>query len=114
MQNLVIGLESVNDSVDLIKVSGNLDAHTFETFDEALNDLFSRRRYRLIVDMTDVEYVSSAGVGVFIAAVNEAESNGGRVVLVNPSASVRETLDVLGLAETFVVAPDLQGALAAL
>jgi anti-sigma B factor antagonist len=114
MQNLLIGVESVNASVDLIKVSGNLDAHTFEIFDEALNDLFSRRRYRLVVDMTDVAYVSSAGVGVFIAAANEAESNGGRVVLLNPSPAVKETLEVLGLAETFVVAPDLQTALAAL
>jgi anti-anti-sigma factor len=91
----------------ILKPKGSLDARTFSVLEQAIAELFGQGRYRIIVDMTHVEYISSAGAGVFIGAVNEAQSHGGNVVLVSPAASVREVFDLLGLGHLFRICNDL-------
>ena len=114
MYGFSINRETIGDSVDLLQVSGALDAHTFEGLEEALNNLFMAGRFRLIVDMTAVSYISSAGVGVLIGATNEADANGGKLVLLNPTKDVQEVFNALGLAEIFTTVAERQQALAAL
>ena len=104
MPDFSITHESVGEEVDLLKVAGFLDAHTFEQLEEAINNLFSQERYRLIVDLTSVGYISSAGAGVFIAALSESEENGGKIVLLNPTKGVLDVFDLLGLTQIFSVA----------
>ena len=108
-----ISHETIGDGVDLITVSGALDAHTFEQLEEVINNLLAEGRFRLVVDMTRVNYISSAGVGVLIAAANETEASGGKVVLMSPTKEVGEVLDTLGLAEMFTTVGDRREALAA-
>lgn len=114
MQDFSIAHELVRADIDLIKVAGFLDAHTFEKFEETINNIFTQARFKIIVDLADVEYVSSAGVGVLMGAQTEADENGGKVVLLKPAGSVVEILDALGLSAIFTVAADRQEAVAAL
>lgn len=111
MFGFAISHETVGDAVDLLTVSGALDAHTFEGLEEVINKLLLEQRFRLIVDMTRVGYISSAGVGVLISVANEAEANGGKVVLLGPTNEVQEVLETLGLMEMFSIAGDRQAAL---
>ncbi|MHC4201785.1 MAG: STAS domain-containing protein [Planctomycetota bacterium] len=112
MYGFSINREAIGDGVDLVKVSGALDAHTFEGFEETLNNLFMEGHFKLIVDMTAVNYISSAGVGVLIGATNEADANGGKLVLLSPTRDVQEVFDALGLTEIFTTAAERQQALA--
>lgn len=109
-----ISHEMIGSDIDLLKVSGFLDAHTFRRLEEAIGDIFPQRRYKLIVDLTNVDYISSAGAGVLIAALSQAEENGGQLVLLNPRKDVTDVLDMLGLVDTFSVAGHRQDAVAAL
>jgi len=104
-----------NDQQNLtvIRVAGYLDAHTFEELEEAINDLFGKKKYRIIVDLSKVEYISSAGAGVFIGALSEAQEHDGNIVLMNPTNNVREVFDLLGLTQIFQVVEDQNTALAA-
>ena len=111
MEDLSISQEKIGAIVDLVKLTGNLDAHTFESFEEVIDKLLGEGRYRIIVDMAGVVYVSSAGVGIFIAAANEAEENDGRMVLLSPSEAVLDVFDLLGLTETFEIAEGREEAL---
>ncbi len=114
MPDFSISHEAIGGDVDLLKVSGFLDAHTFEQLEEAVNHLFAQSRFRLVVDLANVGYLSSAGAGVFIAALSESEENGGRIVLLNPTKGVLDVFDLLGLTQIFSVANDRQEAMAAL
>ena len=114
MPDFSISHEAIGGDVDLLKVSGFLDAHTFEQLEEEINGLFSQNRFRLIVDLASVGYISSAGAGVFIAALSESEENGGRIVLLNPTKGVLDVFDLLGLTRIFSVAADRDEAVAAL
>ena len=98
--------------VVLLRLAGYLDAHTFERLDEAIADLFAQGSYRLVVDLAHVEYVSSAGAGVFIGKMTEAQEHNGNIVLMNPTANVREVFDLLGLTQIFQVVDDCPAALA--
>jgi anti-sigma B factor antagonist len=113
MPDFSIAHETIGDEVELIRVSGFLDAHTFEKLEESINNLFSQGRYKVVVDLSSVNYISSAGAGVFIAALSESEENGGKVVLVSPTKGVLDVFDLLGLTQLFSIASDRQEAVAA-
>lgn len=98
--------------VVLMRLAGYLDAHTFEQLEEAIADLFKQGHYKLVVDLAQVEYISSAGAGVFIGTLSEAQEHNGNIVLMNPTANVREVFDLLGLTQIFQVVDDQPAALA--
>ncbi len=102
--------EAVGGDVDLIKVSGPLDAHTADGFEGAINMLLVDERCKIIIDMSKVSYLASAGVGVLLSAVKEAELGNGKLVLLNPASQAHEVLD-LGFTEMFTIARDRQEAL---
>ena len=99
-------------NVVVLRLSGYLDAHTFERLEEAIAELFAQGRYRIITDLAAVEYISSAGMGVFIGALSEAQEHNGNIVLMSPTANVREVMDLLGPTQIFQVVDDLRTALA--
>ncbi|MEI6232185.1 MAG: STAS domain-containing protein [Planctomycetota bacterium] len=97
----------------LVKLAGFLDAHTYERLDQAIARLFAEKRFRLIVDLAGVGYVSSAGAGVFIGALTDAQDQNGNVVLLSPIANVREVLEMLGFNQIFKIALTLDEAMSA-
>jgi anti-sigma B factor antagonist len=99
--------------VVVLHLGGYLDAHTFERLEEAIANLFNEGHYKLVVDLERVEYISSAGAGVFIGTLSEAHEHDGDIVLMNPTPNVREVFDLLGLTQVFQVVDDCPAALAA-
>ena len=65
----------------------------------------------MIVDLTDVGYSSSRGLGILIGARKPMQDRGGALVLLNPNVSVKATLDVLGFDNLFTIAETEQEAL---
>ncbi len=112
MPDFAISHEAIGNDIDLLKVSGFLDAHTFEQLEEEINNLFSQNRFKLVMDLTNVGYISSAGAGVFIAALSESEESGGKIVLLNPTKGVLDVFDLLGLTQLFSVVTNRQEAVA--
>ena len=88
-----------------------MDAHTFDEFESTLIDLFDEGEYKIIVDMSEVPYISSAGAGVFIWAHSQATSNDGDIIIMKPSANVSEVLELLGLDQVFKIVNNLEAGL---
>lgn len=107
MSDLKIKTDNLEDGVVLLNAEGYLDAHTFEEMEKMIQELFDKKHYRIIVDLEKLDYISSAGCGVFIGAIGVAQENNGNIVLLNPSANVREVFDLLGLTQIFPFATDL-------
>ncbi|HHN46875.1 MAG TPA: anti-sigma factor antagonist [Planctomycetes bacterium] len=113
MPGFSIKTERLDGKTALVEVQGFLDAHTFERLEEEINGLFAEGTYRLVVDIAGVDYISSAGAGVFIGSVTEAQENGGDIVLVNPTANVLDVFDLLGLTQIFTICKTKEEALGA-
>jgi anti-sigma B factor antagonist len=106
-----INKEKLSNGVIFLAVSGFLDAHTFEELEKTIGEYFEQNIYRLIVDLSKLDYISSAGAGVFIGAIGTAQENDGNIIIVSPSPNVKEVFDLLGLSQIFSFAETRDAAL---
>ncbi len=95
--------DSLNHEVQVLKLSGYLDGHTFIELERAIECSLKSGINRLVLDLANLTYIASAGVGVFISGQNQARKLGGSLQLVNPAPSVREVFGILGLEAIFTI-----------
>ena len=114
MSGLTIRQKRLDDDTVIIKASGFLDAHTFVEMEKVIEELFMKKIYKIIIRLDDLDYISSAGAGVFIGAIGTATSNNGNIVLLKPSTNVKEVFDLLGLSQIFPIVFDEEEAMALL
>jgi anti-sigma B factor antagonist len=111
MPTFPITKEKLPSGVLFLSVRGFLDAHTFEELEKTISELFEQGNHRLIVDLSKLDYISSAGAGVFIGAIGTAQENDGNIIIVKPSPNVKEVFDLLGLSQIFTFADSPETAL---
>lgn len=112
MAGLKIRMRRLGEGVVLLSLSGYLDAHTFEDMEKVMERLFDANLYKIIVDLSRLSYISSAGAGVFISKIGQATENGGNIIFLRPSETVMEVFDLLGLTQIFPVVYSEREALA--
>jgi anti-anti-sigma factor len=79
-----------------IRLAGRLDTHTAPDLDAELARLLAGGAVpRLVFDLSQLEYLSSAGIRCFVRARKAVEPGGGKVALVNPQPAVRKVLDIV-------------------
>ena len=71
------------NDVSVLYPAGFLDAHTVPQFESALSELVENGRYKIVVNFKDLDYISSAGLGVFMGFIEEVRNNGGDIKLCN-------------------------------
>ena len=99
--------------VSVVKVSGRVDSATAPDLEKSLQGLLDSERTRIVLDLQDTEYMSSAGLRVLVAMHKAAKKNGGGLSLAQPSTRVKEVLDLAGLTPVFDVYPDVVEAVGA-
>ena len=110
MADLEVISKTCPGKIFFLGLKGFLDAHTFERLDKTISSLFNQGHYRIIVDLSGVGYIGSAGAGVFIGALGKARDHQGDLVFLTPSHAVQEVLDLLGLSQIFRIAKTLEEA----
>lgn len=83
--------------VSVVAITGRVDGSTAGEFESALTTLTDEGKNNLILDMSEVDFVSSAGLRVLVNTRKAVNSAGGKIVLAEPSQQVIETLDIAGL-----------------
>jgi anti-anti-sigma factor len=102
------------ENCDLVVIKGRIDSYTAPNLSETLSDLTNHNKYRIILDMSDVSYVSSAGLRVLIDLQKTCKKiNGGQVLLVNIPQRVYETLELAGFVPLFAFYKNVASALTA-
>ena len=90
--------------VEVISVSGRVDSAAAVQFAQALDAAQQRGSYHLVVDMSELEYMSSAGFRALANAQrNNRRHNRGEVILTQVSATVHEALDTVGFTDHFKI-----------
>ncbi|MGB5531317.1 MAG: STAS domain-containing protein [Ignavibacteriaceae bacterium] len=82
--------------VSVINLKGYLDAHTAPTLENNFTQLIENSKYKIVVNFEDLAYISSAGLGVFMAYVEAIRENKGDIKLTNMSDKVFNIFDLLG------------------
>ena len=84
-----------NRGVSILRVSGYVDTTTSPDLERRLQALLREKRYHVVVDLARVEYISSAGWGIFISEIREIREHGGDLKLSGMAPDVREVFDLL-------------------
>ena len=90
--------------VDYVEVSGRIDSNNAGRLEETFNDITAAKRFRIVVDMQNLEYISSRGLRALIATLKETRRwNRGDLRLCNVPARIQEVLDLAGLTPLFKI-----------
>lgn len=87
----------------VVGLRGELDLRTAADLRELLLDLTSTGHHHILLDLSDLAFIDSAGLGVLIGGLRRARDHGGDLELAAPSPAVRLVLDVGGLSGVFQV-----------
>jgi anti-sigma B factor antagonist len=95
-----------NRGVSVLRVSGYVDTTTSPDLERRLQALLREKRYHVVVDLSKVEYISSAGWGIFISEIREIREHGGDLKLAGMIPDVREVFDLLEFENILQSYPD--------
>ena len=95
-----------NRGVSVLRVSGYVDTTTSPELERRMQALLRDKRYHIVVDLSRVEYISSAGWGIFISEIREIREHGGDLKLAGMIADVREVFDLLEFENILQAFPD--------
>jgi anti-sigma B factor antagonist len=99
-------------NVDLVEVTGRVDSSTAPKLDQVLKGLVDKGRSRIVLDLKDVDYLSSAGLRAMISCLREVQKPifGGDLRIAQPSQRVMEVLELAGLDAVLKIYDDQVGA----
>ena len=96
-----INVTDHNDAVTLVEVSGRVDSMNASEFGSGLNTQITNGKVQLVLDLSSVEYMSSAGLREIVTTLKNAKKASGDLRLAQPSQRVREVLEMAGLDTIF-------------
>lgn len=96
-EQMKFSIEKKNMSeIDCLYLNGYLDAHTAPELETAISDLVDAGRNKILVNFSNLDYISSAGLGVFMAFIENVRETGGDIKLVEMKPKVFSVFDLLG------------------
>ena len=96
---------------DLVTVNGHVDSATAPKLAAALDTIVNDGRFKIVVDMTELEYMSSAGFRTLISAQRNCKRyNRGEVVFAGVPANIHSALELAGFTTLFQVFSDVTSA----
>jgi anti-anti-sigma factor len=104
--------EQVN-GVTALSVKGRIDSTTAPALGQKLEAVVAAPASRLVVDLRELEYISSAGFRVLLVAAKRADETGSRLLLCGLSGKVRQLFDLGGFQDLFAIAASRDEAIAA-
>ena len=101
------------NGVLLVKLNGVLDGHTYMELEAYLKAQVGANINRFVIVLKDISYIASAGVGVLISFMKQCSGADGKLEVAEPSTSVSEVLEILGLDALMTLHKTIDGALEA-
>lgn len=89
--------------VNIMQVFTRVDAANAKELEEQLVGLVNAGTNKLICDFSQNEYISSAGLRVFLLMLKAVQKNGGRMVLCQLNPFVKEVFDMAGFTQLFSI-----------
>ena len=97
----------------IAKISGEIDSKTAPQAQEELLPV-TEKHSRIVLDMTDVTFLSSAGLRTLLLLYRQVTADKGKIVLVGLTEEIQDTMAMTGFLKFFVIAQSLEEGLKAL
>ena len=96
----------------ILEIVGELDLHHVPAVRDQLDPLVKARTPRILIGLSEVSYIDSSGLALFIELLQRVQSYGGQLALFGLRAPVRHIFDIARLDQVFTLYPDKSAALA--
>ena len=111
MSNFSVGFRS-NNTIQILDLNGELDAHTASELEAAIQHCQNQQQYEIVINGANLAYISSAGLGVFMAFIEEIREKEGDIKIAALVPKVFNVFDLLGFPMLFDIVPSEEEAIA--
>src|SRR6266566_9138535 len=101
------------DRPNVLPLEGEIDLHVSPNVVASLNGMIEKKPKQLVVDLSGVTYIDSAGLAALIEGMQKVEAYGGKFALAGLQETVRSIFEISRLDQIFRIFPDVDAALAA-
>ena len=95
----------------IVHLVGEIDLNRSPAFHEAMIELCDQRPERMVVNLSDVDYIDSSGIATLVDVHTRLKRDGAKMILVAPSARVSSVLEITRLDAFFAMAQTEQEAM---
>jgi anti-sigma B factor antagonist len=81
--------------IKVVQCKGYIDTTTSALLENTMGDLLAAKNYKIVIDLSGVDYISSAGWGIFISEIKNIRKNKGDLKLVSMKPEVMEIFELL-------------------
>ncbi len=112
MTEWTVNQQTIGEKIVVFNPGKTLDNSNAHQMVEAITEAQNRGYIFIIVDMSDLEFLASAGVGSILGTVEISRETGGDIILCSIQDTVQHVLDVLDLTDYFTITKDPAEAIA--
>ena len=114
MEHIKVATREVETGVYELAIEGSLDWSNFAKVETAIEEIFKKGVFKIVVSLRDTKYISSAGFGCFISSLDTAMKNNGDIVFASTPPEIQDVFNILGLTKILRFAEDEKEAIAQL
>lgn len=107
-------IRDAGDLASVVSVSGDLDIYAAPVLNRDLRALIARRRANIIVNLENVSYIDSTGIGVLMGALRPTRLFGGSILVVTRTERMKRLFEFLGLTSVLPIFDDETSAVSSL
>jgi len=85
-----------DSDITILYIKGYLDAHTAPKLEKEFQNLISEQKYKIVVNFKELNYISSAGLGVFMGFIETVREGNGDIKLAEMNPKIFRVFDLLG------------------
>lgn len=104
--------KTYRDGASILAIAGRIDTATAPALEQAINQEIERQNRRILLNFSQVTYISSGGLRVLLATAKKLKNPGDRFALCSLSAEVAKILKLAGFTSIFSISPTEGEALA--
>lgn len=101
-------------AICVLRPQGRIDSATGPALDDEITKSIASGAHRLLIDMENVDYISSAGLRVVLHAAKQTKSLGGHLVLCALNGQTREIFETSGFSRFLEISPSHEEAVSRL
>ena len=99
------------DGILVARLNGDLDANNSPAVESAIDDQIEKGQIKIVLDFSNSEYISSAGLRVILKATKILKEKAGNVVLCHANEQITEVLQISGFMALVICMPTLEDAI---
>jgi anti-anti-sigma factor len=99
-------VQQKSNDIVIIKLIGKLDSNTSAQLEETIIPLIDSGEKKILVDGTQLDYISSAGLRVLLMAAKKLKASGGKIVLSSLKDYIKEVFEIAGFNMIFQIFSD--------